>query len=375
MSQQTKNQLTVLLNTNITDALNKQNTASKVREVIQSTIDSLGILSGSNSFVGDQTITGSVILPDVLSASYINNSSALEAGVPVGALYRNGNTILMATPATNPSQSAYTTTVRGIYPSASLVETWGTYTVNYIKQKSGFDPYQILYAVGICADDVDAFSVNGNLGQFPVAMNSFLGPFMAGGLAGYPFVGSIGFGAFASHITDTGSLLISCTPHIGVTIDGDAGYQYRKGQTLNIINQTPSTNCGAVHGAVGLVISDPLPPSQSNAPYDNENYELWKLADIIYPYSASFSGSTSENIVYATSLIREAGWQYVYNNSSSFSSSLAGRTMYAIGGTFINTDYDFEGYIEVNQFQAYNSSTNSWEDFTQDYVSGLMAQG
>jgi hypothetical protein len=372
---QTKAQLTALLNSNITDALNRQNTASKVRQVIQSNIDSLGILSGSNTFVGDQTISGSVILPDILLSSYTSNNLALEAGVPVGALYRNGNTILMATPATNPSQSAYTTTVRGIYPSASLVETWGTYTINYIKQKSGFDPYQVLYAVGICADDVDAFTVNGNLGQFPVAMNSFLGPFMAGGLAGYPFVGSIGFGAFASHITDTGSLLISCTPHIGVTEDGDAGYQYRKGQEANLINLTPSTNCGAVHGAVGLVTSDPNPPVITNAPYDNENYELWKLADIIYPYSASFSGSISENIVAATSIIRDAGWQYVYNNSSSFYSALAGRTMFAIGGTFINTDYGFEGYIEVNQFQAYNSSTDSWTDYTQDYKDGLFAQG
>ena len=372
---QTKAQLTALLNGNITDALNRQNTASKVRQVIQSNIDSLRILSGSNTFVGDQTISGSVILPDVLLSSYTSNNLALEAGVPVGALYRNGNTILMATPATNPSQSAYTTTVRGIYPSASLVETWGTYTINYIKQKSGFDPYQVLYAVGICADDVDAFTVNGNLGQFPVAMNSFLGPFMAGGLAGYPFVGSIGFGAFASHITDTGSLLMSCTPHIGVTEDGDAGYQYRKGQEANLINLTPSTNYGAVHGAVGLVTSDPNPPDITNAPYDNENYELWKLADIIYPYSASFSGSISENIVAATSIIREAGWQYVYNNSSSFYSALAGRTMYAIGGTFINTDYGFEGYIEINQFQAYNSTTDSWIDYTQDYKDGLFAQG
>ena len=100
---QTKAQLTSLLNSNITDALNKQNTASKVRQVIQSNIDSLGILSGSNTFVGDQIISGSVILPDVLLSSYTSNNLALEAGVPVGALYRNGNTISMATPATNPS--------------------------------------------------------------------------------------------------------------------------------------------------------------------------------------------------------------------------------------------------------------------------------
>lgn len=331
--------------------------------------------TGSNTFTGDQTIEGDVVLPNLLLSNYSSNELALSAGVPIGGLYRNGNNIQMATTPLHPSQSAYTTTVRGLYPSSSLTETWGTYTVNYIKQKSGLDSNDVLYALSICADDVDAFTVNGNLGQFPVAMNSFLGPFMAGGLAGYPFVGSIGFGAFASHITDTGTLLMSCTPHIGVTIEGDAGYQYRKGQTIASSSQTPSTNCGAVHGAVGLVSSDPNPPVITNAPYDNENYELWKLADIIYPYSASFSGSVSENIMAATAIIRDAGFEYVYLNSGSFAAALNGRTMYAIGGTFINTDDGFQSYIEINQFQAYNSTTNTWIDYSQDYIDGLVAQG
>ena len=326
----------------------------------------LGPITTTGSIVD---ISGSISFPDVLDLNYSSNNAALAAGIPVGGLYRNGNIMAIATPPLPPSQSAYTATVRGLYPSASLVETWGTYTVNYIKQKSGLDSNQVLYALGICADDVDAFTVNGNLGQYPVAMNSFLGPFMAGGLAGYPFVGSVGFGAFASHITDTGSLFISCTPHIGVTFDGQAGYQYRKGQTAI------SSNCGAVHGAVGLVISDPNPPDITQIPYDNENYELWKLADIIYPYSESFSGSTNQNVMAATAIIRDAGWSYIYSNSGSFSSSLAGRTMFAIGGTFINTDYGYQAYVEINQFQAYNSSTNTWTDFTQDYVDGLVAQG
>lgn len=305
--------------------------------------------------------------------SYIelSNNGTIPASTPVGTviLSVNNGQLILTDPNTNPNQPTYTGVVKGLYPSASLAETWGNYTINYIKQKSGYNSYEVLYALGICADDVDAFTVTNNLGQYPVAMNSFLGPFMAGGLAGYPFVGSIGFGAFASHITDTGSLFISCTPHIGVTINGDAGYQNRKGQS------TVSSNCGAVHGAVGLVISDPNPPTQSNAPYDNENYELWKLADIIYPYSASFSGSVSQNVMAATAIIADAGWQYIYNNSGSFAGALAGKTMFAIGGTFINTDYGYQAYVDINQFQAYNSTTNTWIDYTQDYKDGLFAQG
>jgi hypothetical protein len=102
---------------------------------------------------------------------------------------------------------------------------------------------------------------------------------------------------------------------------------------------------------------------------------LWKLADIIYPYSASLSGSISENVMVATDIIREAGWDYTYNNSGSFASALANRTMYAMSGIFINTDYQFQAYIDVVQFWSYNSLTNTWTDLTQDYKDGLFAQG
>ena len=334
----------------------------------------LGPISTTGSSV---TISGSINFADVLDLNYNNNNAALNAGIPVGGVYRNGNTMAIATQALLPSQSAYTAIVRSIYPSASLVETWGTYTVNYIKQKSGLEPYQVLYALGICSDDVDAFTVNGNLGQYPTTMATFLGPFYCGGLAGYPFVGNVGFGAFASHITDTGSLFISCTPHIGITITGSAGYQFRKGQAAI------STNCGAVHGAVGWARTATTPPTfsvsataaVSASVFGAENYELFRLAQIIYPYKTSLTGSQSQDVILGTRLIRDAGWQYTYNNSGSFSASLAGRTMYAIGGTFINPDHGYQAYIQVNQFQAYNSTTNTWTDFTQDYINGLYAQG
>jgi hypothetical protein len=302
----------------------------------------------------------------------LQNNGPIPTSSPVGTVIlsvNQGQLTLTDNSGLNPSQSLYTDTVRGLYPSASLTEVWGEYTVNYIKQKSGYSSNDVLHAVAICSDDVDAFTSTGNLGQYPLSMQSFLGPFMAGGLAGYPFVGSIGFGAYASHITDTGTLFVSCTPHIGVTFTGSAGYQFRKGQAAI------STNCGAVHGAVGLVTTDPNAPDITQPPYDNENYELWKLADIIFPYSASFSGSVSENVIAATDIIREAGWDYVVNNSSSFSSSLAGRTMYVMSGIFINTDYQFQAYTDVTYFASYNSTTDTWTDFTQDYKDGLFAQG
>lgn len=264
-----------------------------------------------------------------------------------------------------PPQPEYTATVQLTYPNAVLAEQWGSHTVKFIANQ-GYSADNVLYALGICSDDADAFTVDGNLGQYPTSMNSFLGPFMAGGLAGYPFVGSVGFGAFASHITDTGALFISCTPHIGITVDGEVGYQNRKGQA------STSTNCGAVHGAVGLVRTDPNPPDITQAPYNNENYELWRLADIIYPYSASFNGTTSQNVAAATSIIRNAGFDYIKNNSGSFAGALQSRPLFAIGGTFINTDYGYQAYVEVNQFWKYTVA-GGWNNQTSAYLAGLLA--
>jgi hypothetical protein len=268
-----------------------------------------------------------------------------------------------------PIQQSYTATVRNTYPSASLVEAWGEYTSNFIAER-GYQPSNTLYALGICSDDVDAFTVNGNIGQFPKSMQSFLGPFMSGGLAGYPFVGSIGLGAFASHITDTGTLFISSTPHIGITSDGQVGRQYRRGQS----SVTASTNCGAVHGAVGLVTSDPLPPTQSNVPYNNENYELWKLADIIYPNSASLNLSEGQNIALATYFIKNSAFDYIYNNSSSYHSAATGSDVFVLGGTFINTDDGYQSYIDVTHFFKYTAiGAGSWTDLTTEYCDGLFA--
>jgi hypothetical protein len=268
-----------------------------------------------------------------------------------------------------PIQQAYTSTIRNAYPSASLTEAWGDYTVNFIRSQ-GHQPENTLFALGICSDDVDAFTANGNIGQFPKSMQSFLGPFQSGGLAGYPFVGSVGLGAFASHITDTGGLFISSTPHIGVTSDGQIGRQYRRGQA----SVTASSNCGAVHGAVGLVSSDPLPPTQSNAPYNNENYELWRLSNILYPYSSSFSGTEGKNIFTASAYISEAGIDYIRNNSSSYHDAATGSNVFLLGGVFVNTDDSYQSYIDVKYFYKYSATgSGSWEDLSATYRSGLYA--
>lgn len=292
----------------------------------------------------------------------------------LGASFGNTPGVLPGSQATPnpPFQAAYAATVRTTYPNAVLVEDWGNYTKSFITAR-GYDPSNIIHALGICSDDVDAAIVTegGNIGQFPASMNTFLGPFMSGGLAGYPFVGTVGLGAWASHITDTGTLFITSTPHIGITGDGQVGRQFRRGQA----SETPSTNCGAVHGAVGWVASATQAPSQSNSPFNNGNYEFWKLADILYPYKAQLAALTTEGqkISYATGLIRDAAFTYIKDNlAAAISGFLGSNEAFVCSGVFVNTDDGAQAYVEPNQFWKY-SVADGWVDLTTTYVSGLVS--
>ena len=290
------------------------------------------------------------------------------------SLFGAGNVVPGESGPGGPAQPEYTATVRETYPSASLANDWGSYTTAFITAQ-GYEPNNTLYAVGICSDDADAFAVAGNIGQFPTTMNPFLGPFYSGGLAGYPFVGSVGLNAYASHITytTTGSLFITTTPHIGITSDGQVGYQYRKGQ--DPAPASASSNCGAVHGAVNWILnsSGGNPPNINNAPFNNGNYEFWELTNIVFPFSASLSGSVNENVAYATSIISSASFAYIYANSASYHDAATGSNVFVLGGIFINTDYNYQAYTTVNQFWKYTATgTGIWTNLTSTYCDGLF---
>lgn len=283
-------------------------------------------------------------------------------------------------------QDAYTSNVRGVtvdggaqpFSGAVLSEVWGTYTTQYITDE-GIPSTDIVYAQGICSDDVDAPKVQGNIGGWPNSMNSFLGPFQSGGLAGYPFVGSVGFGAFASHVTSGGTLFVTSMPHIGVTEDGRSGRMLRRGKADSITDNT----CGAVAGAINQVVNVlSAPPSQSNAPFNNENYSFWKLTNILWPHKATLSGfrGTSEEIynkqmIYATETIRDSAYDYIITNLPAATTANTENDVYFLSGIFINSDVNtgttqYESYVVVDKVMKYQFGIG-WSDITSNYKSEL----
>ena len=300
--------------------------------------------------------------------------------------YQTGYTVTIPIPP--PAQSAYTETVNLTFSGAVLSSSWGSYTTEYI-QSLGFVPEDIVYAEGICSDDVDApiFQGFNNIGQFPTSTNSFLGPFMSGGLAGYPFVGQVGLGAWASHITtgttsSGGTLFISSTPHIGITLDGDVGYIYRKG---NVSGTTLSSTCGAVAGAIAQVISTGATQPNFSTWSGSGDYEFYYLQDILWSERETLSGMTyGDRMAYATRVIRDRAKDFLLG---ALPAAITGGTLSALGyvsenpvyfcnGLFINTDYGYESYVQVDGFSAWTwnniTSAGTWNDLTSDYLLGLL---
>jgi len=268
-----------------------------------------------------------------------------------------------------PAQSSYTQTIKYTYPNAVFAETWGTYTTGFISSQ-GYSSDNIIYAEGICSDDVDGPTFTGvnNIGEFPESMNTFLGPFMSGGLAGYPFVGSVGLGAWASHVTNTGTLFISSMPHIGITEDGDVGYMYRRGQG-NYLSNT----CGAVAGAVNWVTGSTQAPEYTGFT-EGGNYEFYTLTNILWEYKSTLTGMTyGQQMKFATDTIRDAAEQFIIANLPSSVTAQTSNNVYFCNGIFINTDDGSEAYVDINRFKRYNTSANTWTDLTSIYLSGLTA--
>jgi hypothetical protein len=351
---------------------------------IRITSDNLSGLTANVTFLpttGGTINLGAEVIPFNNISDYPYGTYELD--VP---LYERIYEIIVPAPLTG--QSAYTETVRtvtvdgGVQPfsGAVLSEVWGTYTTEYVTNE-GIPSTDIVLAEGICSDDVDAAYLPGNIGGWPTSINSFLGPFQSGGLAGYPFVGSIGFGAFASHVATTlgGTLFVTSTPHIGVTEDGRSGRMLRRGKANSLTDNT----CGAVAGAIDQVVNAlSAPPSQSNPPFDNENYSFWKLTDILWSHKATLSGFTgtteeiyNKQMIYATETIRDSAYDYIIANLPAATTGNTTNDVYFLSGIFINSDVSsgttqFESYVVVDKVMKYEFGIG-WSNITVDYKLGL----
>jgi len=271
--------------------------------------------------------------------------------------------------------TSYTNTVRVTYPNAVSAQAFGEYTKKFLKNL-GYPANDTLMSLSVCSDDINAanFVDNDNLGQHPLSLNDFLGPFMSGGLAGYPHTGITGLGAYASHVTNTGNLFVMNMPHIGISSNGTVGSIIRRGQTGQ------NTSCGAVAAAVSWAISNAGTPVQSNFVDDYQQFFLTNI--IAQPANrtllAPLTGSvTPAQMVIATEIIRAAGQTFLVGTTGIKSIGGANlingstRDIFFMSGTFINVDDGYEAYIDVVSFQKLAKGASTFTDLTTTFKAGL----
>jgi hypothetical protein len=271
--------------------------------------------------------------------------------------------------------TSYTNTVRVTYPNAVSAQAFGEYTKKFLKNL-GYPANDTLMSLSVCSDDINAanFVDNDNLGQHPLSLNDFLGPFMSGGLAGYPHTGITGLGAYASHVTNTGNLFVMNMPHIGISSNGTVGSIIRRGQTGQ------NTSCGAVQAAINWAINNAGLPVQANFADDYQQFFITNILASVTNRGllAPLTGSaTSAQMVIATEILRAAGQTFLVGTTGIKSIGGANlingstRDIFFMSGTFINVDDGYEAYIDVVSFQKLAKGASTFTDLTTTFKAGL----
>lgn len=133
-----------------------------------------------------------------------------------------------------------------------------------VTEKRGYTPENTLFAQSICPDEV-----NHEEGDITDLFSTYCGEvFHMGGLAGIPFTGKVGFGAFSHHVPEgDGHCAILLAPHIGIDENGRFGAYTRDGQTAS------GSCCGAAVGAyVHCRSGKPIPDLSVNPEFYQFNY-------------------------------------------------------------------------------------------------------
>ena len=341
----------------------------------------------SSSLTVTGGITGSLITPDVLTFDPISTPTVVTGGMfysSSGNFYvesASAWTSVLTAVNRQPNSSSYNAIVQATYPNAVDSYHFGEVAKSFISSSFGYASDNIVLANSICSDDVDGpvFVNEVNIGQFPSSTNQFLGPFMAGGLAGYPHTGRLAVAAWASHATTqtTGALFLINMPHIGITQQADlvasndnVGRMHRRGKASATGDQTCGATFFAYTQSAVNILGLSVPPTASEYV---DNFQWYTLVDILYPFSASFTGSYSQNMVKATEYIRSASDAWIVGPngiSNPLSSVPAGVDIFYCNGTFINTDDGYNSYVTVNSFQKFVSGSG-WTDYTAAFTGSL----
>jgi hypothetical protein len=152
---------------------------------------------------------------------------------------------------------------------------------------------------------------------------------------------------------------------------------WRKGKTQ--AESLTDNTCGAVATAATWVISNASAPVYNTGVFAN-NDQHFKLSSILFANRAAilagynFVATPSlygASMMYCTEQIRRASDTFLVGASGIVAANVGANVdVFYCSGTFINADYGYNAYVDVNSFKKYNS-TSGWTDLTVQFQSIL----
>ncbi|HRI79187.1 MAG TPA: hypothetical protein PLR06_06575 [Cyclobacteriaceae bacterium] len=231
--------------------------------------------------------------------------------------------------------------IREAFPNAVPSSQFADSLYQYMQDRYGIFPKDILLGISICVDDI---IYSKNFRRHP----EMKGPFHIGGLGGLPFSGVSGLNAYAHHVPDNGAMLLLIGPHIGYSYEKGWGYMLRPGQ------HEGSSCCGALVGTLGSLEKGNI----KAVPPDEDDYQGGKLAQLALAHSNEILTSRNPLIEFTkiTSIEAEAQIDRMLPKVSLEHE----RFVIAVGLILINTDYNYVDYISVTHFKVFDVKTRKY---------------
>lgn len=194
-------------------------------------------------------------------------------------------------------------------------------------------PSNTVLAESSCPDELNHDHSNHDVSQ--LMENRWGEVFHLGGLAGIPFTGKTGWGAFSHHVPDDGSILVIFAPHVGLTEDGTVGKVHRPGQ------DHATSACGAAVGAYNAIKADdtsrPQSPDVTSNDYQQQ-FIMHALADKVKEIDLAFSDSNKRQEELARA-VYDIAHEFL-NDIVDFKWMGPKSKLVVLGGLMINLDGD-----------------------------------
>ena len=191
--------------------------------------------------------------------------------------------------------------------------------------KKGFTDQNTLFADCSCPDEVNHDDPTEDISS--IFQTRWGEMFPLAGLAGMPFTGKTGWGAFSGHCVKDGNIVILFAPHVGVSSEGLVGKLHRDGQ------ENISSACGAAIGALAALKAD---KNCTNFPSGYQDHQMDCIKHLLSPHVDEIINSENEQsaLVYKMYAILEQFLEDIINqNWMTEKSHLA-----ILGGIMINCD-------------------------------------